>query len=350
MHEQRMTTTDTAEKRWRKYFESVGLSPHLIEEYVAYVRHLGERGVPVVFEFRHLAALLGRTPRYLASAVNGTEKHYRKFRIPKRSGGHREICAPYPALLDCQRWLASTVWQAFTPHPAAHGFVSGRSIKTNAAVHLGADCILKMDLADFFPSIRINRVIALLRSVGYPLNIAYVMAKLATFEGVLPQGAATSPSISNAVCRRLDMRLFEMAKAWDLRYSRYADDLTFSGVRLPGMLEDRVTHIIGEEGFTIRHEKTVSLGRRDPKFITGIAVHTGTLRIPRKLRRSLRQEIHYIRRYGLTSHRSKRRIRDLAFIYRLQGRLAFWAWVEPENPEPRDALAWLLNRGRNSQA
>src|SRR5262249_3879912 len=157
---------------------------------------------------------------------------YTKFTIPKRDGSEREICAPKKQLKWVQRQILDKVLAPVVAHDAAHGFIPGRSTVTNAEKHTGAELLLKFDLSDFFPTIHYYRVVGLFTSMGYPVGdgrfhaaddatqVAPTLARLCCYtpdpqawgNAILPQGAPTSPAISNLVCRRLDARLEGLAK------------------------------------------------------------------------------------------------------------------------------------------
>jgi RNA-directed DNA polymerase len=254
--------------------------------------------------------------------------HYHRWHVPKRDGGLRLISAPKPELKAAQRWIARNVTEHLPVHGAAHGFVAGRSTVSNASVHAGARVIIKLDLKDFYPSITQPRVKGLLRKAGYGEQVATVLSMLCTeaprevleLRGKpvhvaigprsLPQGAPTSPSITNALCLRLDRRMHGLAVRLGFRYSRYADDLTFSwhGPAAAngqddapvGKLLHRVRSIVGGEGFAVHPAKTriMRAGRRQK--VTGLVVNapaTGTTgvpaaRVPRKLRKILRAALH----------------------------------------------------------
>ena len=316
---------------WNAYFESYGIQPKLRDSFMRYVRRMLVLRLPPIFEFSHLAKLLGRTDAYLASVVNAPKSHYRTFRLPKRSGGHREIAAPYPALLACQQWINHYILSRATIHGSAHGFRKRRSIKTNAARHLARLHLLKMDLADFFPSIKLRRVIGVFRAFGYPPNVSFYLARVCCLDDALPQGAATSPALSNIIAYRLDCRLHGLAQACDLIYTRYADDLAFSGPLITNKFPQIVAAILDEEGFVVNGHKTRlsrSLGRR---IVTGLSVRGSELRVPRQYKHALKQELHYIFVNGYLSHVRKRKIRDPLYLDSLYGRLMFWHWVEPGN-------------------
>jgi hypothetical protein len=241
--------------------------------------------------------------------------------VPKRDGGARLISAPKPDLKRAQRWIAQRITEHLPVHGAAHGFVPGRGTRTNAAVHAGAKALVKLDLKDFYPTITFRRVKGLMRTAGYGEQVATVLALLATespreeltLHGrtyyvatgprSLPQGAPTSPTITNALCLRLDCRLAGLAKKLGLRYSRYADDLTFSWhgagpeKNLVGRLLRAVGAIVRDEGFFVNAQKTRVMRQGARQQVTGLVVNSATdpaprARVPRAFVRRLRAAIH----------------------------------------------------------
>jgi RNA-directed DNA polymerase len=249
--------------------------------------------------------------------------HYRRFTIPKRSGGTRIINAPKRVLKGAQRTVLREVIERLTVHHAAHGFLADRSIKTNALVHAGADVIVKVDIKDFFPTVSLPRVKGLLRKAGMSEQLATLLGLLCTeaprdiveFRGdtwyvatgprALPQGSPASPAITNALCHRLDRRLSGLARKLGCVYTRYADDLTFSwrkpaedaAARAPkGTLLHGVQLILREEGFTLHPDKTVVMGRGTRQVVTGLVINraqgANAVRVPREVMRRLRAAIH----------------------------------------------------------
>ena len=253
-----------------------------------------------------------------------TGTHYRRWTIPKRSGGERLISAPKPDLKRCQRWIAQNISEHLPVHGAAHGFVAGRSIVTNAEPHAGADVVIKFDLKDFYPTVTFPRVKGLFRKAGYGEQVATLLALLCTespreivpLRGrdhyvaigprACPQGAPTSPTITNAVSLRMDGRLAGLANKLDLTYTRYADDLTFSwraekagkGKTAPvGTLLRAVGTIVREEGFELHTKKTRVMRRRGRQAVTGLIVNAAPDAAP------VRPDRQYIRRLRAAIHK-----------------------------------------------
>lgn len=316
---------------WRSFFLSKGIfDDDVIGGFLSYIDTLNRNKMPIIFDFDHLCLLLGRSPEYMASAINASEKHWRSFRLPKRSGGYREISVPYPALLEIQRWIYRNILIKIPISPYCHGFVRKKSILTNTKWHVGKSELLKVDLKDFFPSIGINRVIHLFRRQGYNPKVSFYLAALCCLKGKLPQGAPTSPYISNLVGRPLDYRMKCLAKSKSLNYTRYADDIAFSGEKIEKSLIGTVCRIIEDEGFRINEEKIRLYKGQNRKIVTGICI-SERLSLPREYKRTLRQEIYYIRKYGLISHIEKRKIKRTNYCESLLGKFNYWLYVEPDN-------------------
>ncbi|WP_375755462.1 reverse transcriptase family protein [Corallococcus exercitus] len=290
-----------------------------------------QNGLPTLDSADDLAKALGLSVSKLRGFAFhrdvDTGSHYVTWRIPKRTGGERTITSPKPELKEAQRWVLSNVVERLPVHGAAHGFVAGRSILTNALAHRGADVVVKVDLKDFFPSVTWRRVKGLLRKGGLPENTSTLLALMSTeaprermsFRGktlhvakgprALPQGAPTSPGITNALCLRLDKRLSALSRKLGFTYTRYADDLTFSWTKAKApkarraqgapvaVLLARVKDIVEAEGFTVHPDKTRVARKGSRQRVTGLVVNeakegTPEARVPRDVVRRLRAAIH----------------------------------------------------------
>lgn len=219
--------------------------------------------------------------------------HYQQFEIAKKTGGVRKISAPMPRLKRAQYWLLDNVLNKVKIHDAAHGFVTGRSILTNALPHVKKAVVINLDLENFFPTISYRRVKGMFLQLGYSETVATLMALLSTEpetdvvnmdnetwyvqqgERFLPQGAPTSPAVTNIICRRLDSRLSSMAAKLGFSYSRYADDMTFSSDKTDNVqqLLWRCKQIIKDEGFIIHPQKTRIMRCHQKQEVTGVVVN-----------------------------------------------------------------------------
>lgn len=241
---------------------------------------------------------------------------YREFTIPKRGGGTRRILAPDDELKGLQRQILRRLLTRLRAHPAVHGFERGRSIVTNALVHQRQAVVVRFDLVDFFPATSARRVQKYFRRIGWNRQAAQILTRLCTHQGGLPQGAPTSPRLSNLINYRLDARLAGMAAALGGVYSRYADDLTFSfpqptpeesrpvgsGEPAPfnlascpntiAFLRAFVRRVVGEEGYRVHRRKKQSVRRRHHRqVVTGLVVNE-RVNLPRSTRRWLRAVEH----------------------------------------------------------
>jgi retron-type reverse transcriptase len=258
------------------------------------------------------------------------------------------LSAPKTELAQAQRWVLQNILVRLPTDRQAHGFVTGRSTVTNARPHVGQDVVVNLDLSTFFPSITFARVRGFFEHLGYSPAVATVLALLCTeaprqaadFGGTrywvatgprgLPQGACTSPAISNQIVRKLDRRLTGMAGGLGWQYTRYADDLTFSageGKRPQiGMLMAKVRHIAQDEGFQLNPRKGRVQRAGGRQTVTGIVVNDRP-GVPREEVRRLRAILHGARKTGLEA---QNRAGLPHFESWLQGKLAYLAMVDPE--------------------
>lgn len=340
-----------------------------LNERTSDVARLAAQGLPLLATPAELAAALGLTIprlRWLAFHTEvATRTHYVQFTVPKKSGGQRTLSAPHRTLAAAQRWILDNVLNKLVADPAAHGFLSGRSILTNASPHVGRDVVINLDLEDFFPTITFRRARSVFQRLGYSGAVATILALLctecprrtarydnrtyyvATGPRGLPQGACTSPALSNQVARRLDRRLTGLAKRLGLAYTRYADDLSFSGsLPLPvpppktpaagdsdakkdegiGYFMARLRHIAEDEGFRINEKKSRVLHRSTAQMVTGVVVNAKPS-IRRAEIRRLRAILHRARKEGLEAQNRQKRPNFRSW---LEGKIAYVAMVRPD--------------------
>jgi S1-C subfamily serine protease len=240
---------------------------------------------------------------------------YSEFVVGKGLGKSRIITAPDHRLKFIQHMLLPLLSQLYRRRSPVHGFVPGRSVKTNAEAHGKRRYVVNLDLKDFFPSITEKRVIGLLRSLGVDKRVSEVVARLCCNMGRLPQGAPTSPVISNMICYRLDTDLLEVAKAGRAIYTRYADDITFSSYQppaplfeaglpsvgrfTPDLLAQRLRGAVAGNGFVIHPEKAHYADRNSRRMVTGVKINAG-LNVDRRYIRHIRAMIHSVETLGLS--------------------------------------------------
>lgn len=299
----------------RLFSETMRTRDRNVRDLVTDVEQLQRLGLPVWSDEGELAAALGLTipalRHYSIHRQRETTSHYVVFAIPKRSGGHRLIHAPKRRLKAIQRALHEQLVSKLPVSPFAHGFREGRSVATNAAQHVAKPVVIKLDIADCFPTIHVGRVRGLLIGCGYGYPVAQTLAVLMTEPPRQPvevngtlyqvpvgpricvQGAPTSPGLCNAILRRLDYRLAGLARKHGFHFTRYADDLTFSGHDRSSIkpILTISARIAREEGFTLNREKTRVIRSGQHQTVTGVTVNQ-VAGLSRQERRRLRAALH----------------------------------------------------------
>ena len=331
---------------------------------------LARHDLPAMHTAADLAASLdlpiGRLRWLTYHRGNAAVVHYHRYDLPKPGGGSRCISAPKAELKSAQAWVLNNVLARVPVHDAAHGFVGGRDIFTNAATHAGKPVVVNLDLRDFFGTITFPRVKGVFKSLGYSGQVSTVLALLCTepprvradfgdgrvvFAAVgerrLPQGAPTSPAVTNLLCRRLDRRLIGHAQSLGFAYTRYADDLTFSHAEAAadvGRLLGGVRRILAAESLVEQPAKTRVMRPSSRQEVTGLTVNGGGRpRMPRDDRRRLRATLHNAAKHGLAS---QNRVDLPDFASHLTGRVAHACRCDPDRAgEWRERLAAALAAG-----
>ncbi len=289
-----------------------------------------------------LAVIIGMPSHLLEEVVTDDRqsRFYREHRIPKKrptpGEAFRSIWeAESFSLLAAHKQL-SRKFEGFArkesdyPSDYAHGYIRGRSTLTNARIHAGAKNCLNADLRNFFGSITTGRIEQLFLSLGMHAEGAQLLARFVTIDGLLPLGLHTSPLISNLVCTDLDRRLFALSQRYGSSYSRYADDITFSsnGV-LPPKIE--IQSCVEEEGFALSPTKFRVTKLGQAHYVTGLSISDSNPRIPRRLKRQIRQELYYAHKFGLKSHLGRKGDSTISSGgHRIDGSIRYIASVEKE--------------------
>jgi RNA-directed DNA polymerase len=246
--------------------------------------------------------------------ITRSQLRYKYFVIKKRSGGKRVIMAPITPLKIIQRKLNYILQLIYKTKPSVHGFTKERSIVTNASIHVGCRLILNLDLKDFFPSINFGRVRGMFLGKPYFLNkeVATCLAQIVCHENQLPQGAPTSPVVSNMICAQMDAQLQKLARKYGCLYTRYADDITLSTYesRFPRQivtftddsqevkLSSELTNVITNNGFIINEDKVRLQAPHRRQEVTGLVINN-VVNVDRKYIRQLRAMLYALKKHGL---------------------------------------------------
>lgn len=293
-----------------------------------------------------LDQVLNFVPYSEISDTNGDAIHEVQLRpfymhkIPKKNPtrGHRIVWEPtflksnYKALARRLSNFFGSILVGF-PHPQAFGYISGRNIRENALCHCGHKYLVCADIENFFPSIKTQRIEELLLSTGIHPIVADLLSRFMTIDGSLPLGLATSPTISNAICLPIDRDLEVLAQGCGASFSRYADDVSFSGNETIPSVYDIETCLLRHE-FNIASGKTRTSRIGQAHYVTGLSVSDPFQpHVPQRKKRRLGQELYYARKYGLCEHFSRRGVNDHAAVQReinrLDGLVKFTAYHEP---------------------
>lgn len=267
----------------------------------------------------------------------GDGRGYRTHEIRKRRGGMRtifEASVEFDSILKLLRRALeqSVVYRA--PN-CVHGYVKGRGIVTNASQHLARRVVLRVDIEDFFPAITPAMVTESLYRVGFESELAQLLAAAVTAENQLPAGFSTSPLISNIVFEPTDLRLLRLAADNSVVYTRFADDLAFSGDFSDEVLV-AVRDALALDGWSLRESKTRFMRQGGPQYVTGLYVgDSDRPHVPRRIKRRLRQQLHYMGKYGFASAWQRG---DVMYENQAHGWIRYVAQVEPRAARRLDDL------------
>ena len=342
-----------------------GIAPEVLKNSVAQIEQVLEKlgNIPAILSLNHLARRTEVPYLHLRVVTMRLSNPYRHFTIRKRSGGRRTISVPRPDIMQVQRWLTAHVLNPQPVHRCSYAFKPGSSIVGCAARHTGARWLVKMDIAGFFGSISEIQVFRVFRQIGYQPLVAFELARLTTcvtlspwrYEmprwqnrgrhkiiavyqdgriGHLPQGAPTSPMLSNLVMRDVDAEIEAAANAAGLAYTRYSDDMIFSTrgdfsrARAVKFIEE-VSAFIRRAGLYPQKRKTVIVPPGARKVVLGLVVDGATPRLPREFRDSLRQHLHYLEKFGPAEHMKRREFETIQGMrHHIRGLIDFARMVD----------------------
>ncbi|WP_281980765.1 reverse transcriptase family protein [Tenacibaculum mesophilum] len=329
-------------KKFKEKAKEQGKTDAFIKECIKYAKKLEKKELPVLFSLEHLAIQVGIQSNYLRVLIGDNKyetsyefehkyKRYNYFKLKKRNGDFREIMAPAKDLKFIQKWILVNILDKYKLRNSCKGFRKEISIYHNAEVHQNSEMILKVDLLKFYDTITEKRVYGLFKSFGYVTNLAYSLAKLTTAKHrdyywrnfdvnskkvlntlynekppILPQGAPTSPMISNILATKMDVRFEKLAEKLNCNYSRYADDLTFS-IKNEGKLPSLklIYKIISDEGFFVNEKKTKYMKKGCKQYVTGLTTTNG-VNVSKAYRKSIKEHIYYSRKFGVKKHLENR--------------------------------------------
>jgi RNA-directed DNA polymerase len=345
-----MKTFDIYEKEFSKKALDSGYSADELYRCLVYARPLFNKKLPIIYNLSHFSAHVGYNSKFIRRAIktNHTEFFYRKYSIPKKNGNPRIINEPLPSLKEIQKWILENILNNMPISAYAKAYTFNRSIKDHVRYHKNQKIVLTLDIENFFNNITTDKVEKLFIDKGYSPLVSNFMSKLCTLKNSLPQGAPTSPRISNILMLPFDNEISKYCKPKKIdgkivqvKYTRYADDLAFSGEINKGEIIELVTNELKKIGLTLNVEKTIEKNQNQQQIISGIVVNK-KIQVPRKKRDELRQSMYYIDKFGLENHLAKIECTKANYITHLLGIANYIVFINPNDKKTLEIRAKLF--------
>lgn len=307
---------------------------------INYASHLHEKNLPIIFDTNHFSLLVGYKKGYIKKAAKYTGYFYRHFDIPKKDNSSRSISEPLPSLKEIQHWILTNILYKIKVHPHCKAYVPGRSIKENIRFHTKKEIVLTLDIHHFFDSISIATVKDCFRGMGYTTLLSDIFSKLCCFDGKLPQGAPTSPYLTNIIMFNFDSEVRDFCHERKINYTRYADDMTFSGNFNTAEIIEYVKNKLSEKRLVLNNRKTKIMTKDMRQIVTGIVVNKRVHISPTE-KKKIRQEIFFIKKYGLDNHLNHIQCNKRNYLYNLLGRINYGLYIKPTDEELKQYKEFL---------
>ena len=336
-------------KEYKKAFYdqalALGISPNAIDDILKYAEQLHKKDLPIIYDQQHFFQLVGYDGEYVIAVANQAAPFYKEYNIPKKNGGLRKIHEPYPSLKEIQSWILKQILTPATKRfvsPVAKAYIPKLNVRDNARFHKGQKYVLCLDLTDFFGSIHFSQVFSIFKNMGYSRPLAVLLSNLCVMKDALPQGAPTSPMLSNMVFKYYDDKIFEYCKAKNIRYTRYADDLTFSGDFNYKEIISFINRLLSKTSFVINRSKTKIISNGNRQEVTGVIVNE-KLQTSSIYRKKIRQEVYYIIKFGIDKH-----IKSIGwerpqieYVRHLLGKINFTLTINKNDSEMRKYYSYI---------
>lgn len=330
-------------------------SDEYIKKCLTYAKNLADKRLPIIYDEQHFSLLVGMGLDFLLSISNGQRNFYRYFTIPKGNGKMRKIAEPLPMLKEVQYYILHNILLKVPCSVYAKAYKAGASLKGNAKFHRNQPVLVKLDIKDYFPSLHETRVYQLFHnSLGYSESLSMLLMKLCTLNKGLPQGAPTSPYLSNLLTADMDDAIYRFcAENGNLRYTRYADDISISGDMRPSYVISEVSKIVAANQLMINKEKIVVVRQHDRQIVTGVVVNK-KLQAPKDYRKSIRLEIHYCQKYGIDSHLQRRfemseKVDSIKYCQSMLGKINYCLQLNGKDMEMHGYREFMLEQLRKAK-
>jgi RNA-directed DNA polymerase len=309
-----------------------GFSAQNIQACLQYAEKLFSNNVPIIYNTSHLSVLVGYRKNYIKKAALFTSYFYRNFEINKKNGKKRLISEPLPSLKEIQIWILNNILYKVDVSKYAKAYVPNTSIKQNLVYHKGQPQVLTLDIQSFFPSIKTESIRAIFQSLGYSQIVSSLLAKLCSLDGCLPQGSPTSPYLSNIYLKEFDNIVYEFCHNKSIRFTRYADDMTFSGKFDSDEIVEFIKSELSKLSLTLNDQKIKLMTPNMRQSVIGIVVND-KLQVDFRKRNRIRQAIYYIKKFGIVSHMERLQIKKAHYLEHLIGQVNFIVNINPEDKE-----------------
>lgn len=333
-------------EQYKASFEEIasnsGYAEQNIQRCLAYARVLFINNVPVIYNTSHLSALVGYKKDYIKRAVTHTSYFYRDFEIKKRNGTKRKISEPLPSLKEIQIWILENILYNVNVSPFAKAYRKNVGLIDNVRFHKRQSMVFTVDLVNFFGSINQTSVERIFSKLGYSKLLANLLSKLCTKDNQLPQGAPTSPYLSNIFFKVADDSITKYCLDRKIRYTRYADDLSFSGTFNHEELMQVLREILSDLNLMVNESKTRLMTKGMRQSVTGVVVNEKPQVVFYK-RNKIRQEIFFIKKFGLPHHMSNAGIKNSNYLSHLRGKVNFVLQLNPSDVEFQEYRYYLFS-------
>ena len=356
-----MTNFEAYKKKFIEKAKESAYSEELIQKCIIYGKKLNDKKLPIIYSSYHLSRLVGYSHSYLTRASISTSFFYRSFNILKKNGSLRNILEPLPSLKQIQYFILREILYTQKPSKYCKSYIPKKKFRDYLKYHSNEKEVLSLDIKDFFPSIKYNVVYDLFDSqLEYAKDVSEYLALLCTYHPLvknkseynrynrnLPQGAPTSPYLSNLILKKLDDNIAIFCKNKNIKYTRYADDMTFSGTNIPKEeLIEFIKKELSDLGLNLNDSKTNFMKQNRPQIVSGVIVNK-KLQLPKSIRNDIRKVMYFIKKYGIEDHMKKINEEQSYYINHLLGKIQYGLDLNPNDEklkQYKNILIYELNR------
>lgn len=328
-----------------------GFSQVELNKCLDYAKPILLQGLPIIYNTSHFSVLTGYNQNYLRRAIrtDSTEYFYRVFKVSKVNGGFRTIKEPLPSLKEIQKWILQNILNKISISPYSKAYYRNRSIKDHARYHKNQKIVVTMDVEKFFDTITYEKILIIFSQLGYSMRVSTLLSKLCTLDNILPQGAPTSPYLSNIIMKEFDNEISKFCSSNNIKFTRYADDMAFSSNEIDiSKLTAKVEAELKKIGLKLNREKTLEMPYDKRQLVSGIVVNE-KIQVPRIIRDELRQAMYYIEQYGLENHLEKIKCKKSNYLKHLMGTANYILFINPKDQRTKDIMSKLKKLHQGEQ-